>query len=186
MLGNENDNANVDSDNIVFTIKHTKLYVAVITKDNQKLSELLSKGFKRSLYWNEHKTKSENNITTNEYRYFLKSNFAGNNRLFVLVFSSQDNNSKRFKVKKRYLPKDVIKNNNVIINGNKIWRNKKLTTEQGEDYITGCLLDYEYSKNDYRLLLINNLTNRVCWTIQEKCNSLIKDGERIMKKEELN
>ena len=34
-----------------------------------------------------------------------------------------------------------------------IWNNmkKKLTTGQGEDYITaGCLLDYEYTKNHYR------------------------------------
>ena len=42
---------------------------------NQKLSKRLSKGFERSVYWNEHKTKSENENATNEYRYFLKSNF---------------------------------------------------------------------------------------------------------------
>ena len=29
---------------------------------------------------------------------------------------------------------------------------KKLTTSQGEDYTTGCLLDYGYIKNHYRLL----------------------------------
>ena len=27
---------------------------------------------------------------------------------------------------------------------------RKLTTGQGEDYTTGCLLDYEYIKNHYR------------------------------------
>ena len=31
---------------------------------------------------------------------------------------------------------------------------RKLTTGKGEDYTTGCLLDYEYIKNHYRL--INN------------------------------
>ena len=30
-----------------------------------------------------------------------------------------------------------------------IW---KLITGQGEDYITGCLLDYDYIKNHYRLI----------------------------------
>ena len=28
---------------------------------------------------------------------------------------------------------------------------RKLTTVQGEDYATGCLLQYEYIKNHYRL-----------------------------------
>ena len=72
-----NDNINdKDSDNIVFTIKDTKLYLSVITlsaKDNKKLSKLLGKGFERSVYWNEYKTNSENKNLTNEYRYFLKS-----------------------------------------------------------------------------------------------------------------
>ena len=50
------DNANADSNNIIFTIKDTKLYVSVVTlsaKDNQKLSKLLSKRFERSVCWNE-------------------------------------------------------------------------------------------------------------------------------------
>ena len=32
---------------------------------------------------------------------------------------------------------------------------RKLTTEKGEDYATGCLLDYEYIKNNYRLIAID-------------------------------
>ena len=31
--------------------------------------------------------------TTNEYRYFLKSNFVGVNRLFVLVYPNEDANA---------------------------------------------------------------------------------------------
>ena len=80
---NDNDNAKI----FIFTIKVAKLYVPAVTlseRDNQKLSKLLSKGFERSVYWNEYKTKSENKNTTNEYRYFLESNFVGVNRLFVL------------------------------------------------------------------------------------------------------
>ena len=63
---NEDDNVN----NIIFTIKDTKLYVPVITlsvRDNQKLSKLLSKGFERSAYWNEHKTKSDNKNKTKKF-----------------------------------------------------------------------------------------------------------------------
>ena len=44
---------------------------------------------------------------TNEYRYSLKSNF-GVNRLFVLVYSNQDNNFKKFKTRRYYLPKGLL------------------------------------------------------------------------------
>ena len=90
--GNDNDNENASLKNIIFTIKDTKLYVLVVTlstRDNQKLSKLLSKRFERSVYWNEYKTKSGNKNTTNKYRHFLESNFVGINRLFVLVYTNQ-------------------------------------------------------------------------------------------------
>ena len=32
---------------------------------------------------------------------------------------------------------------------------RKLTTGQGEDYATGCLLDYDYIKNHYRLIAVD-------------------------------
>ena len=119
---NANDDAN--SNNIIFTIKDTKLYVPVVTlsaKGNQNLLKLLSKEFERSVYWNEYKTKSEMKNVTNEYRYFLESNFVGVNRLFLLVYSIQDENAKRYKVQRYYLPKGAIKNYNVIINGNNFY-----------------------------------------------------------------
>ena len=55
--GPDDDDANLD--NIVFTIKDKKLFVPVVTL-SAKGSKPLSKGFKRSVYWNEYKTKSEN------------------------------------------------------------------------------------------------------------------------------
>ena len=40
--------------------------------------------------------KSENKDTANEYGYYLESNFAGGvSTLFLLVYSNQDNNSKK-------------------------------------------------------------------------------------------
>ena len=54
VAGNENYiNNNDDANNIIFTIKDTRLYVPVVilsARDNQKLSKLLSKGFERSIY----------------------------------------------------------------------------------------------------------------------------------------
>ena len=32
---------------------------------------------------------------------------------------------------------------------------RNLTTGQGEDYTTGCLLDYEYIKNHYKLITVD-------------------------------
>ena len=140
--GIDNVNGNNDDD-IIFTIKDTKLYVSVSTlsaRDNKKLSKLLRKGFERSVYWNEYKTKSENKNTTNEYRYFLKSNFVGVDRLFILIYTNETNNAKRLSAQKYYLPKGKIKNYNVIINGKNflwstnwfryktIWKIRKLTT----------------------------------------------------------
>ena len=64
--GNDNDNDN-NANDIIFTIKDTKLYVPVVTlsaRDNQELSKLLSKGFERSVYWIEYKTKSQNKNMT--------------------------------------------------------------------------------------------------------------------------
>ena len=115
-----NDNTNSNPDNVIFTIKGIKLYVPAITllsKDNQKLSKRLRKVFEWSVYWNEYKTKDKNETTANEYRYFLESNFVGVSRLFVLVYSNQDANSKRFKTRRYYLPKEIIDNYNVISNG---------------------------------------------------------------------
>ena len=86
---NGTESSDADPNDIIFTIKDTKLFVPVVTlssKDNQKLSKLLSKWFERSVYWKEYKTKSEMKNTTNEHRYFLKSHFVGVNPLVPLVY----------------------------------------------------------------------------------------------------
>ena len=87
--------------------------------------------------------------------------------MFVLVYSIQDDNARRFKARRYYLPKDIIDNYNVIINGNifneqaidsDIKRYEKiriLSTGQGEDYTTVFLLDYDYINNDYKLIAVD-------------------------------
>ena len=97
----DNVNDNVNCNNIIFTIKDTKLYVPVVTlssRDKQKLSKLLSL---LECY--------ESN--------FLESNFVRVNRLFVLTYLNRDNDVKRFKTQRHYLPKGIVKNYDVIING---------------------------------------------------------------------
>ena len=82
LSANGNDNTDADPNNIIFTIKNAELYVPMVllsAKDNQKLAKRLNKGFERSGYWNEYKTKSGNKNTTKKYRYFIESNFVGVN-----------------------------------------------------------------------------------------------------------
>ena len=60
------------------------------------------------MYWNDHKTKSENESMTKEYIYFLELNFVR-----LSIYSNQDDKESQ----RCYLPKGVIKNHNVITNG---------------------------------------------------------------------
>ena len=110
--------------------------------------------------------KSENKITTNENRHFLESNYVWVNRLFVLVYENQDSNSKTFRSWRHYLPKDIIKNYDIIVNGKNFFNQsldseikqyneiRKLTARQDEDDNAGCLWDYNCVKNHFRLIAV--------------------------------
>ena len=87
--------------------------------------------------------------------------------MFVLIYSNQDENAITYKARRYYLPKGFIMNYNTIINRKNIYDQpidfdvkwykeiRKLTTGQGEDYTTGCLLDYHYIKNHFRIITID-------------------------------
>ena len=76
-------------------------------------------------------------------------------RYIVLVYSNQDDRVNRFKTQRYYLPKWIIKNYSIITNEKNFYHQaidfdtkqhekiRQLTTGQGEDYTSGCLLDYE-------------------------------------------
>ena len=78
-----------------FTITDAKFYVPVVTlkiEDNTKLSKLLSKEFKRSIYLNEYKVTSNKNYDANEYiGERLDASIQGVNRLFVFPCIRGDN-----------------------------------------------------------------------------------------------
>ena len=98
----------------------------------------------------------------------IESSFQGINRLFVLAF---ENDTQRTSSKGYYLPNLEIKNYNVMINGenffdqpiedNKVtYENvRKIATGLGDGYTTGCLLDYSYFKDSYKMIAID-LSNR--------------------------
>ena len=152
-----------------------------ISKRQSKLSKLLSRGFERSVYWNEYKTKSETKNTTSEYRYSLKSNYVGFNRLFVLIYLNKSNDMKQSKTRRYYLATEIIVNYNVIINGENFYdqvihsdikryeESRKSTTGQDEDYNTGCLLDYGYIEN-HRSIAVDLSRQINYMQIQEQFN----------------
>ena len=80
---------------------------------------------------------------------------------------NRNNDAEQFKTRKYSLPKGINVNYNVTIYeknfygqaiGSDIKRYggiRKLTTGQGDNYTTGCLLDYDYIKNYYRLKAVD-------------------------------
>ena len=68
---------------------------------------------------------------------------------------------------RHFIPTEKIKDYNVTIDGRnfldqpfkydiKSYENiRKIVTGQGDDYTTGCLLDYNYFKNHYKMIAID-------------------------------
>ena len=84
-------------DEAVFIINDTKMYIPVVTlskEDNKDFIEQQNKGFQRSIYSNEYKTKEqEENANANNFKYInLDPSFQSVNRLFVMAYSTADNN----------------------------------------------------------------------------------------------
>ena len=167
----DHDVANPEN-NAVFIINDTKLYVPVVTlskEDDKDFIEQQNKGFQRSTYWNEYKTKElTENADANVFKYInLDPSFQGVNRLFVMAYSRADDPPTRNGRKKYYLPRIGLNKYNVIIDGRNFYDNpiesdiekyrelKKLMIGKGEDYTTGCLLDYNYFKEHYKLVAVD-------------------------------
>ena len=156
----------------VFIINDTKMYVPVVTlskEDNKDFIEQQNKGFQRSIYWNEHKTKEINeNTDANVFKYInLDPSFQGVNRLFVMAYNRVDGQPTTNGLQKYYLPRIDLEKYNVIIDGRNFYDNpiesdiekyrelKKVMIGKREDYPTGSLLDYNYFKEHYKLVAVN-------------------------------
>ena len=103
------------ADDAVFIINDTKLYVPVVTslkEDNRDFIEQQNKGFQRSIYWNEYKTKEQTEDgNANSVKYInLDTSFQGVNGLFLMAYSRADNNqATRNGQQKYYLPRIDLK-----------------------------------------------------------------------------
>ena len=95
-----------------FAITDTKLYVSVVTfktEDNAKLSKLLSKGFKRSIYWNEYNASLKYHHENRDIRERLDASIQGVNRLCVLAYAHGDNIANENSYRRYFLRRLKIK-----------------------------------------------------------------------------
>ena len=158
---------NVDDQVPTFTITETNLYVPIVTlstQDNSKLLPQLKSGFKRTISCNKYLIKPELLAQNPNLNHLVEPSFQGINRLFVLAFENDD---QRTSNKRYYIPNVEIKDYNVMIDGKNFFdqpvKNDKVTYEnirkitigQGDDYTTGCLLDYTYVKKYYKMIAID-------------------------------
>ena len=177
-----------------FEITDAKLHVPIVTlstKDNVNLTKQLSEGFKRFVYWNGYQTKPVKVIEKGNNIYeLLNASFQGVRRLFVLAYviaASPANGEADIKNNKKYfLPRGEINNYNALINGRNFYDQpindlikqydevRKVSTGQGDDYTTGCLLDYAYFKDNYRLIAIDFSKQKSfrCWSKINSTNSI--------------
>ena len=136
--------------------------VTLKIEDNTKLTKLLNEGFKRSIYWNKYKVIFKN--YNNEYiRERIDPSFQGVNKLFVLPYASGDNITNENSYKKYFLPRIKI-NYNIEIDGRNFYDQpindsikqydevRKISTGKGDDYTTGCLLDFAYFEKNYKII----------------------------------
>ena len=158
-----------------FQIIGTKLYVPVITlqsKENIKLTKLLPKGFKRSVFWNEYKSKIETqDLDNNNLQIILlESSFQKVNGLFVLAYDNTENGNNRVERdshQKYFLPRINLIKSNVLVDGRNFYDQpisdkirkydevRKLTIGKCDDYTTECLLDYKYFRDHFLIAACN-------------------------------
>ena len=161
-----------DAGDAVFIINDTKMYVQVVTlskEDNKDFIEQQNKGFQRSIYWNEYKTKEINeNADANVFKYInLDPSFQGVNRLFVMAYNRANGQPTRNGQRKHYLPRIDLEKYNVIIDGRNFYDNpiesdiekyrelKKVMIGKGEDYTTRSLLDFNYFDKHYKSVAVD-------------------------------
>ena len=150
-----------------FAITDTRLDVPVLTlstQENTKFFQQLKSGFKTVINWNKYLSKPELLAQIPNLNHLVEPSFQGVNRLFVLVF---ENDNDRTSDEQYYLPTVEIKDYNIMINGENFFdqpiKNKKVTydnirkiaTGQGDDSTTGCLLDYPYFANTYKIIAVD-------------------------------
>ena len=148
-----------------FKITDCKLYVPVVTlsaEDDNKLLGQLKTGLKSTIKWNKYRSEMSNQTKNNYLNNLIDPTFTNVNRLFVLSFENEDD---RISFSKYYVPKIEIKDFNVLTDGKPFFEIPVKNNEEAYEaiiemsknngYTTGNLLDYEYFKDNYKLIVLD-------------------------------
>ena len=136
------------------------------------MSKQLSEVFKKPVYWNKYKAIDNNLVeiaavnAENYIRERFDASYQEVKRLFVPAYDNTAGNNQASVgfFKKYFLPRVNIEDYNIEIDGRNFYDQpindlikqndevRKVSIGQGDDYTTGCLLDYAYFKDNYRLI----------------------------------
>ena len=119
--------------------------------------------FKRTINWNKYETKTTGQNAPNQYFAFLiEPCFQVVNRLFVLTFYANDS---RVGHSRYFLPTATVEEYNVMIDRIKFFDQQlkvvqtnikafeKLKLVKDNSYTTDCLLDYNFFKKQYKMII---------------------------------
>ena len=147
--------------NATLTVTNCKLYVPVVTlraiHDNKLLNSLKT-GFKRTITWNNYRSRITNQTINNNLNILIDPTFTKVHRLFVLAYANEND---RTSYSQYYVPNVEIKNYNVIIDGKPFFelpvKNMEETYQKIIDmgYNDGNVIDFEYFKQHYKLITID-------------------------------
>ena len=114
------------------------------TQDNAKLLKQLEPGFKREVNWNKYLSKPELLAQNPNLNHLFEPKYQGGNRIFVLAFKNdtQRTSAKGYDIQ--------IKDNKVTYENI-----RKIAIGKGDNYTTGCLLDYPYFKDIYKMIAVD-------------------------------
>ena len=152
-----------DTKATTFAITDTKRYVPVVplsAQNNEKLLQQLKSGLKKTINWNKYQSKLSIQAPNSYFDYLIDPCFQRVNRLFLLF----ENTTDRTVHINNYLPTVEIKDYNVMIDGqnffdqpvkNSLRIYDNIMVGQADDHTTGCLLDYNYFNNYYKMIAID-------------------------------
>ena len=150
-----------------FEITDAHLYVTVVSlsaQDNSKLNQQLKSDFKRTTNWSKYQSSIKPYAKIRYLNHFVDPSFHGVNRHFALSFENENDITSHSTY---YLPKVEVKDYNLMIDGKNVFDQpinsdlktyeniRRIATGQGDDYTTGCLLDYSYFKENYKMVVID-------------------------------
>ena len=94
----------------------------------------------------------------------LDASYQGVRKLFVLAYGRENNDATENSHRKYFLPRVKIESYNIEIDGRNFYDQpindsfkqydevRKVSTVQGDDYTTVCLLDFAYFEENYKLI----------------------------------